>query len=137
MNAALSAIRANFATMANKYVLQHSDAQPNGWVLTDTLHGVVITFDEGNFNDTQKVTMLDDKPADTYNINELSGILRAMGEWLSRYHGSICFKQPFGFEYSEDNKRLYLYRNKHPKWRMELHGKINKADLASSLRKAA
>lgn len=60
-----------------------------------------------------------------------------MGEWLSRHHGYICFKRPFGFEYSEDNKRLYLYRNKHPKWRMELYNKINKADLASSLRKAA
>lgn len=123
--------------MASKYILQQSSAQPNGWVLTDTHHGVVIIFIEGNFNGTQKVTMLDDKPADTYNVDELTGILREMGDWISRHHGSVCFKQPFGFEYSEDGKHLYLYRNKYPRWRMELQGEMNSVRLASSLRKAA
>lgn len=123
--------------MASKYILQQSSTQPNGWVLTDTHHGVVITFIEGNFNDTQKVTMLDNKPADTYSVDELTGILREMGDWISRHHGSVCFKHPFGFEYSEDGERLYLYRNKYPKWRMELQGEMNSVRLASSLRKAA
>ena len=81
--------------------------------------------------------MLDDRPADTYSADELARILREMGGWVSRHHGSVCFKQPFGFEYSEDNKRLYLYRNKHPKWRMELQGEVDENRLAGSLRKAA
>ena len=40
--------------------MQKSSTRPNGWVLTDTENGIVVTFDDGNFNDTQKVTPLDD-----------------------------------------------------------------------------
>lgn len=121
----------------NRFLLQQSNTQLNGWVLTDTLHGVVITFIEGDFNGSQKVTMLEDRPTDTYNTNELARILREMGDWMSKYHGSVCFKQPFGFEYGENNEHLYFYRNKPPKWRMELHEEIDENRLASSLRKAA
>ena len=123
--------------MLKKYILQQSSTQPNGWVLTDTLHGVIITFIEGEFNDTQKVTVLDNTPADTYNANDLACILRKMGDWIVRHHSSICFKHPFGFEYSEDNATLYLYHCKEPRWRLEIQSDINTTSLATSLRKAS
>lgn len=44
----------------NKYILQKSSTRPNGWVLTDRENGIVITFDEGLFNESQKVTFLED-----------------------------------------------------------------------------
>ena len=41
----------------DKYILQKS-THPNKWVLTDKEHGIVVTFDDGQYNDTQKVTVL-------------------------------------------------------------------------------
>ena len=44
----------------NKYILQKSSTRPNGWVLTDRENGIVITFDEGLFNESQNVTPFED-----------------------------------------------------------------------------
>lgn len=55
-----------------------------GWVLTDTEHGVVVTFEEGRFNDTQKVTVLEDvsKPSPI----EFARIMGEMADWAIKYH---------------------------------------------------
>lgn len=71
----------------SKYILQKS-THPNKWVLTDRENGVVITFEQGKFNDTQKVTSLE-------NINktaeELATILKEMGEWAVEHHSDKLF----------------------------------------------
>jgi len=119
----------------NKYILQ-SSTQPNSWVLTDTENGVVIVFEDGRFNETQKVTMLEDAPK--LSPTDLAQILRKLGKWGARHHGSKLFKNVYGFEYSEDDKHLYLYRKNPPRWRMELeNGVEDKRKLASTLNKAA
>lgn len=118
----------------DKYIIQQSNTQPNKWVLTDKEKGVIITFEDGKFNETQKVTML-------YNThltaNELAKAMRELGEWAVRHHGSKCFNIPYGIEYSEDDTKMYLYRRKSPKWRLEIQENIDKKNLANSLRKAA
>ena len=55
-----------------------------GWVLTDTEHGIVVTFEEGRFNDTQKVTVLEDvsKPSPI----EFARIMGKMADWAIKYH---------------------------------------------------
>ena len=63
--------------------------------------------------------------------------MRELGEWVVKYHSSKCFNQPYGIEYSEDDTKMYLYRRKSPKWRLEIQDNINKKELADSLRKAA
>ena len=118
----------------NKYILQKS-THPNKWVLTDECNGIVVTFEDGAFNSTQKVTLLDDT---RLTSNELAKAMREMGEWVVRYHSSKCFNQPYGVEYSEDDDaKMYLYRRKSPKWRLEIQENIDKKNLADSLRKAA
>lgn len=117
----------------SKYVLQQS-THPNKWVLTDKDNGIVVTFEDGAFNSTQKVTMLDDTRLTT---NELAKVMRDLGEWAVRYHSSKCFNQPYGIEYSEDDTKMYLYRRKSPKWRLEIQDDMDKKELANSLRKAA
>lgn len=64
--------------------MQKSSTRPNGWVLTDTENGIVVTFDDGKFNDTQKVTPLDDV---NHTPAELARIMRELGEWAVRHHG--------------------------------------------------
>lgn len=117
----------------NKYVLQQS-THPNKWVLTDKCNGIVVTFEDGAFNSTQKVTLLDDT---RLTANELAKTMRDLGEWAVRYHSSKCFNQPYGVEYSEDDTKMYLYRRKSPKWRLEVQDDMDKKELANSLRKAA
>ena len=118
----------------NRYIIQQSSTQPNKWVLTDKCNGIVVTFEEGAFNSTQKVTMLDDT---RLTANELAKVMREMGEWVVKYHSSKCFNSPYGIEYSEDDTKMYLYRRKSPKWRLEIQENIDKKNLANSLRKAA
>ena len=117
----------------NKYIIQKS-TRLFGWVLTDRENGVVITFEDGAFNSTQKVTMLDDTHL---TANELAKAMRELGEWAVKYHSSKCFNSPYGIEYSEDDAKMYLYRRKNPKWRLEIQENIDKKNLANSLRKAA
>lgn len=71
----------------NKYILQKS-TQPNKWVLTDSENGVVITFENGKFNDTQKVTLLEDT---NKAAEELAKVLREMGEWAVKHHSDKLF----------------------------------------------
>lgn len=123
--------------MTKRFLIQKSQENPSGWILTDTANGVCISFEDGRLNDTQRVTVLDDMPKPS--AEELSRMMREMGEWVVKYHGSKAFSQPYGFEYSEDNGTLYLYRKKRPKWRMEIESldKGYLTRLAASLRKAA
>lgn len=119
----------------NRYIIQQSSTHPNKWVLTDTTNKIVVTFEDGAFNSTQKVTMLDDT---RLTANELATAMRELGEWVVKYHSSKCFNQPYGVEYSEDDDaKMYLYRRKSPKWRLEIQENIDKKNLANSLRKAA
>lgn len=71
----------------NKYIIQKS-TQSNKWVLTDTENGVVITFENGKFNDTQKVTLLENT---NKTAEELAKILKEMGEWAVKHHADKLF----------------------------------------------
>lgn len=118
-----------------KFIIQKSSIQPNGWVLTDTENKVVITFEDGLFNESQKVTLLEDSSA---TAEELAHIVGEMGNWVARHHGSKCFRKTYGFEISEDDTKRYLYRRKSPRWRIEIEEKrVTAESLATSLRKAA
>lgn len=119
----------------SKYIIQKSSTQPKGWVLTDTENKVVITFQDGQFNESQKVTLLEDSTA---TAEELAHIVGAMGEWAARHHGSKCFNKTYGYEVSEDDTKYYIYRRKSPRWRLEIQeSKVTAENVASSLRKAA
>lgn len=118
----------------SRYIIQKSSTLPNGWVLTDKENGIVVTFEDGEFNETQKVTPLEDV---NHTPQDLARIMRELGEWVVRHHSSKCFKQPYGIEYSEDDSTCFLYRRKSPRWRLEIQDNVDKNNLASSLKKAA
>lgn len=72
-----------------RFKLDKSITTPNGWVLTDTKNMVVVTFIEHRFNDTQKVTMLND--ITTPDALSLARIMREMGDYMRANHEEICF----------------------------------------------
>lgn len=119
----------------NRYIIQKSTIRPNGWVLTDKENSIVVAFDDGDFNGSQRVTMLGDAPYPP--PQELARIMRQLGEWAARHHGSKCFSYPYGFEIDEDDGDITLYRRKPPKWRLKLQESTSPDLLAETLRKAS
>lgn len=118
-----------------KFIIQKSSTQPNVWVLTDTENKVFITFKDGFFKESWKVTQSKDSKADA---EDLAHIVNAMSEWAVRHHSSKVFNKTYGCEVSEDNKTCFVYRRKGPRWRLEIQeSKVTPGSLADSLRKAA
>ena len=120
----------------DRFIVERSRLQPNSWVLTDRENKIVVVFEDGKFNETQRVSPLEDTTSDSLSAGVIAQVMREIGEWARRYHSSKCFSQPFGFEYDE-NERLCLYRRKCPKWRLHIEGDANSQELVSSLRKAS
>lgn len=73
--------------MKERYLLQHSQSQPDGWVCTDTENGIVCRFTEHRFNDTQKMTFLED--VENPDPLAIARLMREMGDWLGENHREI------------------------------------------------
>lgn len=73
----------------DKYIMQKSNTRPNGWVITDTVHGIVVAFEEGKFNETQKTTVLEDVP--NPSPTELARIMGELSEWARQHHPDKLF----------------------------------------------
>lgn len=69
-----------------RFVLRQSQKMADGWVVADTEHQVVLTFREHHFNDTQKVTFLNDVP---YDYLLAARIMREIGDWMIKYHREL------------------------------------------------
>lgn len=74
-----------------RFKLEESAELQGWWVLIDTINLVVVKFQEGKFNDTQEVTLL--------NGNEVTSmedamkkirVLREMADWLRENHYNIA-----------------------------------------------
>ena len=123
----------------NKYILEKSKDLPGWWVLTDIENEIVVRFKDKDFNGTQKVTPLNDDSATLAKVGGAEGlarVMREMGDWVAAHHGSKCFSCPYGYERSEDDMHLFLYRNKPPRWRLEIPFDFDEMKLANSLTKA-
>lgn len=70
-----------------KYILQKSNARPDGWVLTDTENGLVLTFQEGLFNESQNVVLLNDIA--NPDALTLARIVREMSEYMLANHKEL------------------------------------------------
>lgn len=70
-----------------RFLLQKSTTMADGYVVTDTVNNIVITFKEHQFNDTQNVTFLNDVVnADALHV---ARIMREIGQWLYENHRDI------------------------------------------------
>ena len=58
---------------------------------TDKEHGIVITFREHRFNDTQKITLLDgDTFASATEATRVATYLRELADWLRANHYEVA-----------------------------------------------
>lgn len=122
-----------------RFKLERSNDLSGWWVITDIENLIIVRFKECAFNETQKVTPLDDDRETLAKVGGASGLARVMSEiggYVARYHGDIAFKQTYGFIYDAE-ERLYLYRRKPPVWRIAIDDGTDIQALGISLRKAS
>lgn len=93
--------------MTNRFKLEHSQDLPNWWVLTDIENLIVCKFKEHEFNETQRITILDDsKYANNSNCaNEIAHIMAEMGDYMFSHWYSIALPTPV-FEFRQDDKMI-------------------------------
>ena len=67
-----------------RFIIQHSQTQPDGWVCTDQENGIVCRFREHQFNETQQFTILEDMP--NPDATAIARLVREMADWLRSNH---------------------------------------------------
>lgn len=72
-----------------RYLLQRSKEQNNWYVATDTLAGIVVKFEKGKFNETQKATMLEDLNFHSDTATRLATAMKDLTEWLINNHSDV------------------------------------------------
>lgn len=81
--------------MKERFRLEKSQMKEGWWVLTDTENLVVITFEEGKFNEAQRITQLEG--GDNYtSMNDVMAqvrIIREMSDWLAVNHYKIAMSK--------------------------------------------
>ena len=70
-----------------KYIIKESK-EPGWWVVTDTENLVVIKFQDHKFNETWKVTMLEDC---NLSALQVARVMREIGDWLATHHTEKVF----------------------------------------------
>lgn len=70
----------------SRFILQKS-TRPGWWVLTDTSNGIVVRFEQGRFNESQKITWLNDEPVSDYM--QIARIMREIGEYMYENHKEL------------------------------------------------
>lgn len=68
------------------YKFQPSTEKKDWYVVTDTKAMVVVTFQEGKFNETQRITHLNDEVPDALVA---ATALRKIGDYLHKYHPEV------------------------------------------------
>lgn len=75
--------------MNERFKLEKSELIPNGWVCTDTVNMIVYRFEEHQFNETLKITLLNDCSLSKEAAYAIAKHIREMGDWLAVNHHKI------------------------------------------------
>lgn len=76
-----------------RFRLEKSTEQSGWWVLTDTENLIVLKFKEHNFNEEQKVTMLDESrfTGQPGMATQIARIMREMCDYMQANHYDLLF----------------------------------------------
>ena len=122
-----------------RFKLEKSQDLPEWWVLTDTENLVVVKFKEHEFNESQKITFIDDDKSvvERLGAQGIARILSEMGDYMFSHWYSIALPTPiFEFRQDDENDRLLLIRNKFPKLTIEINDTCDLKQLSDALKAA-
>lgn len=121
----------------NRFKLEKSQDLPGWWVLTDTENLIVCKFKEHEYNETQKISVLEEETLLQRMQNpaaEIPKIMSEMGDYMFSHWYSIALPTPaFEFREDDENDRLLLIRNKFPKLTIEVQDDCNLKQLSDAL----
>ena len=121
----------------SRFRLDKSTEQDGWYVLTDTENMIVYKFQEHRFNETQRVTFLDETIHNRREAHEIARMLREAGDYLFSHWYSIAMPTPvFEFRQDDENDRLLILRNKFPRLEIEIKDKCDMKQLSDALKKA-
>ena len=72
-----------------RYILQKSQELANWYVATDTIAGIVVKFEKGKFNETQKATMIEDLNFHSGTPTRLATAMKELTDWLVANHSEV------------------------------------------------
>ena len=122
-----------------RFKLEKSQDLPRWWVLTDTENLVIVKFKEHEFNESQKITFIDDDKSvvERLGAQGIARILSEMGDYMFSHWYSIALPTPiFEFRQDDENDRLLLIRNKFPKLTIEINDTCDLKQLSDALKAA-
>ena len=125
--------------LLNRFKLEKSKEKEGWYVLTDTENLVAVKFKEHEFNETQKITHLDDDRSviEKLGAQGIARVLREMGDYMFTHWYSIALPTPvFEFREDDDNDRMLLIRNKFPKLTIEINDDCDLKQLSDALKAA-
>lgn len=121
----------------SRFRLDKSTEQDGWYVLTDTENMIVYRFQEHRFNETQRVTFLDETIHNRREAHEIARMLREAGDYLFSHWYSIAMPTPvFEFRQDDENDRLLILRNKFPRLEIEIKDKCDMKQLSDALKAA-
>lgn len=123
----------------DRFKLEKSQDLPGWWVLTDTENLVVIKFKKHEFNETQKITHLDNDQEVIRRLGAqgIARVLREMGDYMFTHWYSIALPTPvFEFRQDDENDRTLLIRNKFPRMEIEIKDDCDSKQLSDALKAA-
>lgn len=126
--------------MKKRFKLEQSQDLPGWWVLTDIDNLIVIKFKEHEFNETQRITILEESVFlnRTDCANELAHIASEMGYYMFTHYYSIALPTPvFEFRQDDEKDRLLLIRNKFPHLTIEINDDCDMKQLSKALKAAS
>lgn len=82
-------IEAQYDDCLDRFTLYRSSEDPSWWVCTDQENGIVCRFKWHQFNETQKMTFLED--VEQPDAMAIARLMREMGDWLGEHHQDKIF----------------------------------------------
>lgn len=120
-----------------RFRFEKSKEQVGWYVLTDTENMIVYKFQEHRFNETQRVTFLDETIHNRREAHEIARMLREAEDYLFSHWYSIAMPTPtFEFRQDDENDRLLILRNKFPRLTIEINDTCDRKQLSGALKKA-
>lgn len=122
-----------------RFKLEKSKELPEWWVLTDVKNLIVVKFKEHEFNETQKITFIDNDSTVIERLGKdgIAKVLREMGDYMYSHWYSIALPTPvFEFRKDEENDKMLLIRNSFPKMTIEINDNCDLKQLSDALKAA-
>ena len=113
--------------MKQRFIIQQSQTQPNGWVCTDTENCIVCVFEHQKFNETQQFTILED--IKNPDANKLARAVNEMAEWLRSKHYGKAMPTTLDQEHVFNIRKQIGSRVKH----FRLQKKLTQLELSEML----